>query len=182
MDVPRARFGGGGIQVYGGVGGMGLDTDAAQGASGKFRRLPGAARYIAGALWALGKFQPFQLQLELDGQPVSVRGPVMLAAVANTPTYGAGVRIAPAAEIDDGLLDVVVVSELSWLPILEMIPQLLRTGDARRPELQRFRARRVALRTDRPAPFHGDGEILGATPVEIENLPRAVRVVAPARH
>ena len=181
MDVLRARFADGSTSVYVGGGGLGLDAEAAALASGRFRRLPGAARYVAGALWALAAFQPFQVEVEVDGQPAPTRsGPVMFAAVANTPTYGAGVRIAPAAEIDDGWLDLVLVGKLSWTRLLELIPVILRTGDVRSPEIQRFRARRVLLRTDRPAPFHGDGEVLGAAPVEVENLPAAIRVAAPA--
>ncbi len=103
----------------------------------------------------------------------------MFAAVANTPTYGAGVKIAPTAEIDDGQLDLVLVGELAWTRLLEVIPVILRTGDVRLPEIRRFRARRVVLRTDRPALFHGDGEVLGEAPVEIENLPGAICVTAP---
>jgi len=90
------------------------------------------------------------------------------------------VRIAPEARLDDGWLDVVLVRQLSWLRLVEAIPLLLQSGDLRWPEIRRYRARHVVLRTDRPAPFHGDGEILGQSPVEIEVLPGVLRVVAPA--
>jgi len=182
MDAVRARLAQGTTSFYVGGGGLGLDAEAARLANGKFRHLPGAARYVAGALWALAAFQPFHLEAEMDGKPaVPVGGPLLFAAVANTPTYGAGVKIAPGAEIDDGLLDLVLVRDLSWARVIEMIPVMLRTGDVRWPEIQRFRARRISLKADRRVPFHGDGEVLGEAPVEIENLPGAIRVVAPAR-
>src|SRR6266851_5774064 len=144
-------------------------------------RDPVAARYIAGALWALATFAPFHVTAEIDGQPAAASGPMMFAAIANTPTYGAGVKIAPTAEIDDGQLDLVLVGELAWTRLLEVIPLMLRTGDVRWPEIQRFRARRVVLRADRAALFHGDGELLGEAPVEVENLPGAIVVAAPPR-
>ncbi len=180
VDILRARFSDGRSSVYVGGGGLGLDAQAAQYASGKFRRLSGAARYIAAALWAMAAFQPFHLQAEIDGELYAPSEPLMLAAAANTPTYGAGIKIAPTAEMDDGLLDLVLVKQLSWTRLLEIIPVILRTGDVRGPEIQRFRARRVRLRADRPVLFHGDGEVLGNAPVEIETLPGAVRVLAPA--
>lgn len=179
MDVLRARFASGSTAVYVGCGGLGLDAEAAGLANGRFRRLPGAMRYVAGALWALASFEPFHLEAERDGEPLrAVSGAVLFAAVANAPTYGAGVKIAPAAEIDDGMLDLVVLREMAWTALVELIPVMLRTGEARAPEVQRFRARRVRLRTDRPALFHGDGEVLGEAPVEVENLPGAIRVIA----
>ncbi len=188
MDVLRARFDRGNADFYVGGGGLGLDAQAARLASGKFRGLPGAARYIAGALWALAAFQPFGVEAELDsGTPqaggkterATVSGTVLLAAVANTPTYGAGVKIAPCARVDDGLLELVLVGALPWTRLVEVIPMMLRTGDVPAPEVRRFRARRVVLRADRPVLFHGDGEVFGEAPVEIENLPGAIRVVAP---
>lgn len=182
VDILRARFSDGRSSVYVGGGGLGLDAEAAQYANGRFRRLPGAARYVAGALWALVGFEPLHVEVEIDGELI-VAGddPLLLAAAVNTPTYGAGVKIAPAAEVDDGLLDLVLVRQLSWTRLLEIIPVVLRTGDVREPEVRRFRARRVRLRADRPALFHGDGEVLGQAPVEIENLPKAIRVMAPVR-
>jgi len=182
IDVLQARFSGGNTSVYVGGGGLGLDAEAARLARGKFRHLPGAARYVTSALWALADFQPLRVEVESDGKRVTQGSePLLFAAAVNTPTYGAGIQIAPEAEMDDGLLDLVLVRQLAWTRLLELIPVMLQTGAVREPEIQRFRARRVLLRADRPARFHGDGEVLGEAPVEIENLPGAIRVAAPKR-
>ena len=182
MDVLRARFAGGKTAIYLGGGGLGLDAEAAALAETKFRRLPGAARYLAGALWAAASFQPFNLHAEIDGkQIISDRAGLLLAAINNTPTYGAGVRIAPDARVDDGLLEIVLVRQLSWLRLVEAIPLLLQSGRIHWPEIERYRGRQVVLHTNRPVAFQGDGEILGESPVEIEVLPAAIRVAAPAR-
>ena len=180
MDVFRAQFSDGRAAVYLGGGGIGLDAAAARLASGRFSHWPGAARYFASALSAMVGFVAPAVEVELDGACILAHAePMLLAVVTNTPTYGAGIRIAPEAKIDDGLLDVTLVSELSWARVLEAFPVLLRTGDLRWPEVKRFRGRRVVLRTKRPAPFHGDGEILGETPVEISVLTGAINVIAP---
>src|SRR5262249_22077926 len=112
------------------------------------------------------------------GEHRRIRTRVLLAAVLNTPTYGAGLRLAPRALPDDGELDIVLVEPLSALEVLDLLPRLAGSEEVRMPQITRWRARAVRLSTDRPARFHGDGEILGPTPVQIDVVPRAVRVLA----
>jgi len=177
VDVLRLRFSGGQTQLMIGAGGMGLDAEANQLATGRFRRVPGLLKYVTAALAALTTSQPLRVTAQIDD--TSWQGPLLLAAVANCPSYGAGFRIAPAARMDDGWMDLTFVEDLPWFRVLEAILVLLRDGDLRWPQVRRFRARRVRLSADRRSPFHGDGEILGEAPVEIEVLPGAVRVIAP---
>jgi len=73
------------------------------------------------------------------------------------------------------------VQDMPLLKLLEAIPIVLRSGDIRWPEVERFRCRRASFLTDRVALVHGDGEPLGQAPVEFEILPGAVQVMAPAR-
>ncbi len=181
IDVIRATFAGGKSAVYVGAGGVGMDAEAALLANTRLRRLPYVTRYLAGALWSFWRFKSLAVEagMETDSGSVKWAGKILLAAVANSPWYGSGFRIAPAAEMDDGWFDVALVREIPWTRLLEALPILLRTGDLRWPEIYRYRARRMTLRTDRPALVHGDGEILGETPVEFEILPAAIRVAAP---
>jgi diacylglycerol kinase (ATP) len=178
VDVLRARFTDGRTELYAGAGGMGLDAEAAQMVHGRFGRLPGVLRYAAAGLTALRDFAPIELNAEIDGH--GWHGRVLFVAVANAAAYGAGVRVAPDARMDDGWLDVVLVGEMSWTEVLDALVEVLRR-DSRleRPQIARYRARRVALRAGGAALFHGDGEILGAAPVEVEVLPGALRIPAP---
>jgi diacylglycerol kinase (ATP) len=99
-------------------------------------------------------------------------------AVANATSYGSGVRIAPQAKMDDGLLDVVIVGDVGLLRLLEAIPIVLTSGDLRGfPEVTRYRCRQVSLRADRAARVHGDGEALGVAPADFEILAGAIRVM-----
>ncbi len=103
----------------------------------------------------------------------------MLTAVLNSPTYGAGLRLAPGATLDDGLLDVVTIEDLSKIGVLALLPRLMASGELRTSRVKRWRAQRVRLTTNRPCVFHGDGEIIGTTPVDIEVVPRAIQVLLP---
>jgi diacylglycerol kinase (ATP) len=178
IDLIRARFGDRGMAHYIGVGGMGLDAEAAHLANTKFKQLPGVTRYLAGALWEFFHRGPIGLHAEIDG--VAWDGRVLFAAVANSTRYGSGIRIAPEAKMDDGWIDVALVQEVRLTGLMEAIPIVLTSGDLRGfPEVLRFRCKRIVLQTERPAKVHGDGELLGETPVELTVLSPAVRVMTP---
>jgi diacylglycerol kinase (ATP) len=180
VDLVRARTGDGRERLYVGGGGVGLDAEAMAHAAGKYRRLPGRLRYIASGLQALRGFAALGVRAEFpDGELPPMEAEVLLAGVLNTPSYGAGLRLAPGAQLDDGWLDVVFVKDLSALEVLALLPRLVWSGDMPPSSMTRVRARRVRLTTDRPCFFHGDGEILGPAPVEIEVIRGAIRVLAP---
>lgn len=176
VDLLRARCASGETAYVLSACGVGLDGDAARLVATRFRRLPGAMRYVVAALYALIRFKPLHMEVEWDGGTWT--GPLLLAAVANGPSYGAGIRIEPAARMNDGLLNIVLVQPLPIARILEAIPILLREGNLRWPEIRRIRARRVRLTPrDGNAAFHGDGELPGTPPVEIEVISAAAHFV-----
>lgn len=183
VDLARARTADGRMRFYLGGGGLGIDAEAARHATGSFRRWPGRSRYIASALRAFCTSRAIGVRAEFpqsDLPPLEVNS--LLAAALNTPTYGAGIRLAPDARLDDGWLDVVIVEDLSVFQVLALLPRLLMSGELRTPHLKRLRVQVVKFTTDRQSMFHGDGEVLGPTPVEIEVVPGAVRVLAPAQN
>jgi diacylglycerol kinase (ATP) len=177
VDLVRVRFSDGSVAHYIGAGGMGLDAEAAHLANTRFRTWLGVTRYLAGAFTIFFREPLLNVTAEMDG--ASWRGGALFVAVANATSYGSGVRIAPQAEMDDGLLDVVVVGDVGLMRLLEAIPIVLTSGDLRGfPEVTRYRCRRVSLRADRATRVHGDGEALGEAPAEFEILPGAIRVMA----
>jgi YegS/Rv2252/BmrU family lipid kinase len=183
VDLARARTADGRMRFYLGGGGLGVDAEAARYATGAFRRWPGRSRYIASALRAFCTSRAIGVRAEFpqsDLRPLEVNS--LLAAALNTPTYGAGIRLAPDARLDDGWLDVVILEDLSVFQVLALLPRLVMSGELQTPHIKRLRVQAVKFTTDRQCMFHGDGEILGPTPVEIEVVPGAVRVLAPAQN
>jgi diacylglycerol kinase (ATP) len=182
VDLARARTGEGRERLYAGGGGLGIDAEAARYASGAFRHLPGRSRYIASALRAFCTHRAIGVRAEFPLSDLApIEGKSLLAAVLNTPTYGAGIRLAPEARVDDGWLNAVIVEDLSAFQVLGVLPGLLSSGELRTPHVKRLRVQAVKFTTDRLCMFHGDGEILGPTPVEIVIVPQAVRVLAPVQ-
>ena len=180
VDLVRVRTAEGRTRLYAGGGGIGLDAEAARHANGAYRCLPGRSRYIASALRALLGFVPIEVRIDFPGSDLtSWEAKALLAAVLNSPTYGAGLRLAPDAALDDGLLEIVMIEDLSKIGVLALLPRLMGNGELRTSRVKRWRAQRVRLTTNRPCFFHGDGEIIGPTPVEIEVVPRAIQALVP---
>ena len=143
----------------------------------------GRSRYLASALRAWREFSPVGVRVEFpDDDIAAIEERVMFAAVLNTPSYGAGLRVAPAARINDGLLDVAMLKGLSAAEVGGALPRLFVSGELPDGYFNRRKARTVILQTDRACMFHGDGEILGPAPVRIEVVPNAITVIAPERN
>jgi diacylglycerol kinase (ATP) len=106
--------------------------------------------------------------------------------VANSGYYGKGMKIAPAARLDDGLLDIVVIEAASKLALMRSLPKVYDGGHVDLPEVTVLTGTRVELRADaaRPVPVGGDGEPLGQLPPQsgqpavVEVLPGALSVIA----
>lgn len=176
IDAVRARFTDGRVEHFIGTGGMGLDAEAAFLANTRFREWPGTLRYLAGALWAFSREPSFELSAKIDGADWA--GKCALASVANGPSYGSGIRIAPDAQMNDGFLNAVLVERVGWLRLLHGLAILLTHGELQFKEVKRFQAQRIRLAPNRPMKVHGDGESLGESPVEFEVLPGALLVKA----
>ena len=181
VDLVKVLTADGKTRLYAGGGGLGLDAEAACYASGTYRHLPGRFRYVAAALKALYEHLDLRVRVEFpetDCKPVEAS--CLLTCVLNTPTYGGGLRLASDAQIDDALINVALVEPLGAIAVLRLLPGLLLTGELRTSRIRRWQVKRVRLVSDRACFFHGDGEILGPAPVQIEVVPGAARVLAPA--
>ncbi len=182
IDLVKVCTGAGHVRLYLGGGGIGLDAAAAQHAASSFKNWPGRWRYIASAIRAYIGCAPGRIRItQLPSEEESVWELAILASVVNTPTLGAGIRIAPAAKIDDGELNLVLLGDLQLGRLLRLLPQLALRGTLNLPSLRTTNVRKLRIEADPPSMFHGDGELLGLTPVEIEVVPRAVEFLAPKR-
>jgi YegS/Rv2252/BmrU family lipid kinase len=160
-----------------GIASCGFDSDANRIAN-EARLVKGQAVYLYAALRALAAWRPAHFTVTLDGEAHEVVG--YGVAAANNKAYGGGMYVAPDAELDDGLLDVVWMSRSSKRRFL--VRTLPRVFDGRHVEDDKvtvLRAREARIESDRPFVVYADGDPLTETPVTVRLLPRALRVIAP---
>jgi YegS/Rv2252/BmrU family lipid kinase len=155
----------------------GFDSDANRIANAAPSWLGGQV-YAYGALRALAAWKPATFTIELDGEPRTYRGYSIIAA--NSSCYGGGMRIAPDAELDDGLLDVVLTEHIGRLRFLLKLGKVFKGTHVREPNVHVLRGRELRIAADRPFAIYADGEEIGDLPVVVSAHPSAVRVLVPA--
>jgi diacylglycerol kinase (ATP) len=136
----------------------------------------GQMRYNLATLAELRVFEPLPYTLELDGEVR--RLDAMLVAVGNGPSFGGGLRITHGAEIDDGLLDVVVIKTMSKPDLIRTYPKLYSGGHTQHPQYEHHLARSVTVAAPGIVAY-ADGERVGALPLTVEVAPLALRVLVP---
>jgi diacylglycerol kinase family enzyme len=106
---------------------------------------------------------------------------MLMLVVANARIFGGGFKIAPAADLGDGRLDVVSFANMPLLRRLAIMGQLLRGTHGGAPEVASVRARRLDLHFDAPPAYETDGEWHRAASADlaIESVPNALRVLVP---
>ncbi len=130
--------------------------------------------YLIGALRGLAHHRSQSVSISVDGACV-YEGALAVAAVANGPCFGGGMRIAPHARFDDGAFDWVIVPAMSRPSLLRKIPLLYRGAHLDDPRVLSGRGRLVEARAlDGPVRIDVDGESLGALPARFELLPTAL--------
>jgi diacylglycerol kinase (ATP) len=124
---------------------------------------------------------PTQNQIRGNGNSWTIISdrPTILAAFANTPTYGGGMKIAPQAKMDDGLLDICVVGGVDPFKLFCMFPTVYGGGHLKIREVSYFQAGRVRVETEHPLDVYADGEYVCRTLVEITIQRAALRIVCP---
>jgi diacylglycerol kinase (ATP) len=164
--------------------GVGLDGEIARRANSLPRWLRAHGGYALSLPAALLRFRPFDLKLSVvQGQPAEfclrTQQPVIAAIFANTPVYGGGMKVAPKAKMDDGLLDVCVIRDISKLKLLSVFPSVYLGKHLGISEVDYFPADSVRVETDRLLDVYADGEYVCPTPVEIGVAKSALRVIIP---
>ncbi|MFN2494527.1 MAG: diacylglycerol kinase family protein [Pseudonocardiaceae bacterium] len=151
--------------------------DAAVNARANAMRWPaGPRRYDLAVLAELAALTPRPVRVTAGGAEMALEA--TLVAVGNGPTYGGGLRICPAAELDDGLLDVIVIGAVSRRRLLRVFPRLRAGGHVDEPEVTLRRADTVRIDGDHGWPVYADGEPQGCLPVTVHCEPGALTVVA----
>lgn len=103
--------------------------------------------------------------------------PTVLAAFANTPVYGGGMKIAPQAQIDDGQLDLCIISDINKFKLFCLFPTVYFGRHLTMEEVQYSQTARLRIETQAPLDVYADGEYVCQTPIEVSIAAQALRVV-----
>jgi YegS/Rv2252/BmrU family lipid kinase len=166
-------------RAFVGIASVGFDSDANRIANEAPSWL-GNLVYAYGALRALFSWRPARFEIELDPSGERHSFSAYTVGACNSKTYGGGMRAAPDALLDDGLLDVVVLESVAKLAFLtKILPRVFSGTHVREPCVRTFRAREVRIDADRPFAMYADGDPIGELPLRVRAIAGAVNVIVP---
>ena len=159
--------------------GVGIDAMMIRDTKREDKRRFGRIAYIWTAMTRLLGFQPRRFRIAADDQQERRRASQIV--IANSGILGQPpFRWGPEIEPDDGRLDVCIVRARTLLDYLSLAWHVVRGQQRQSPNVRYLGAqRRIVIETDRPLPVQADGEIIGETPVQVQVVPAAVRVIVP---
>jgi diacylglycerol kinase (ATP) len=142
----------------------------------RWRWPKGPSRYTLAMLAELASFKPIHYEATIDGEHRSFQA--MLCAVANSESFGGGMRVAPNAIIDDGLLELFIVHSISRPEFIKVFPKVFTGEHIHHPAVEIIQAKHVKISSGN-MPAYSDGEAVGFSPVSAQIMPGSLRVFAP---
>jgi YegS/Rv2252/BmrU family lipid kinase len=161
-----------------GIASCGFDSEANKIAN-ETKLVQGNLVYAYAAVRALAAWTPARFELELDGRE-RLAFPGFSVGACNTRAYGGGMFVAPDAEIDDGLLDVVMYSQGTKRRFLYNLTKTFKGRLQESPSVHVVRAREMRISADRPFTMYADGDPIAELPATVRVRHRALRVLVPA--
>jgi diacylglycerol kinase (ATP) len=155
--------------------GLGFDAEIVRATTQKYKALGSVASYLMGLLSTLMLYQNQEVSLELDGEAENRK---VCAVMMSNGKYGGGsMLVAPHADPRDGLLDVLIIDDLSKPDLLWSLPRIYRGTHLTHPKVTMKKAREIYIQTRQPLSLQADGELLGESPARFSVLPAALNII-----
>lgn len=136
----------------------------------------GTSRYTLAALWQIVLARKRRAKITLDGR--ASEDDFFFIVGANTKFTGKGMKLAPDAIMDDGLIDVVVVRHATRGQMVAMFNKVFDGSHVELPCVEIHRVRSFAIESAAGDLLNMDGELKGSTPLRVEMIPSAMRIFA----
>lgn len=160
------------------VAGIGMDAEANARANRMPRWLKSRGGYVLAALQSLIAFKAAEMNITAEGR--EMRRSAFFIAIGNALSYGGGMKVTPQAALDDGLLDICIVSQMNKLKLLGWVPTIFFGEHLRLKEVEYFQTAELRIESQRGLDVYADGECAAQTPVEIGLIRRGLRVIVPS--
>jgi YegS/Rv2252/BmrU family lipid kinase len=163
-------------KAFVGIASFGFDSECNELAN-ETKFIRGNLVYAYSAVRVLARWKDARFTVTIDGRRREFTG--YSVAIANSKAFGGGMLMAPDAELDDGLLDVVTISSSSKWRYISGMPSLFKGTHVERDQVQVDRGEVVEVAADRPFTIYADGDPLADTPATVTVARRALNVIVP---
>jgi len=155
--------------------GVGFDAEVVKATDSLPKYFGGTVPYIGGLLRSLIGFKNKTVALRV-GERVETKR-ILSIVVSNGRYFGGGMRVAPQAELDDGLLDVMTVDDMGRLELLKAFPTIYKGTHITHPKVKMEKATHITVASSERILVHADGELLGEAPVSFWLMPTALSIM-----
>ena len=160
-----------------GIASCGFDSVANRIAN-ETRVVRGNLVYTYGAIRAIAGWHSTTFTITVDGGTTRLITGYTIAA-ANSKFYGGGMMVAPQATLDDGLLDLVIISDMPKLRFVALLPTVFKGDHVKHAGVEVLRCASVEISASRPFTMYADGDPIAELPVTVSVLPGAIRTIVP---
>lgn len=174
MDIGKDRDG-----YFGIILGLGFPSDVMHHVNTTKNIFRGSLAITASIIQVVNKLQPYPVHIELDDGKLDTT--VMGIFILNTRFTGGGLQIAPDAKYDDGILDVVIMHQMSKLDFLSTLPKAYQGKHLSNPRCELFQTKTIKVTTAEPMRKLFDGNVFGSSPVDAQVMPEALKIWVPGR-
>jgi len=133
----------------------------------------GKMKYNIAMLLELPRFKPTPYEIVIDGKPIKTQA--MLIAIANGLSYGGGMKVCPEAQIQDGLLDIMILAPVSKFEFVRIFPSVFKGLHVNHPAVSIVQGRSIQITAD--AVGYADGERIGDLPLNVSISPNRMKVL-----
>ncbi len=183
IDLARVKFkrkdGSDEIRLFVNECQVGIGGAVVEGVQTQHKKLGGFLGFGIVALRELFRYRNHLTGITIDDQAPIERSSLGIV-VGNGPYCGGGMKLAADADLSDGLLDVLIIHELSVFKRLVSFPKIYQGKHLQLNCCSYLRGKRISITSPHPLPVAADGEMLGVTPIEIEILPGRLRILCQA--
>ena len=160
-----------------GAGGVGFDVAVIERAQLWRRRWKGISPFFLAVPLEFMRYRfPW---ISIQAQDWQYTGPAWQVLFTKIPRYALLIKITPSLRLDDGFMGICVVPPMPKLRLLACLPLLPFLGFQSLLAVRFVKASSLTITSSPPLPFHGDGDVIGQTPVSLRVLPRALKIMIP---
>jgi diacylglycerol kinase (ATP) len=181
IDAGRVTFsewdGTEGMAYFANIASAGMSGAVARQANQSSKALGGRISFFTALVRVFAGWSNTELQLDAGGERRA--GKMTNLIVANGRYQGGGMLIAPEAEVDDGLFDILVIGDITKRDFVLNVGKIYRGTHLSHPKIELLRSQTVSVDAEVPVPLELDGEQPGTTPARFDVVPRALRLRVP---
>ena len=153
--------------------GVGLDAEVLRATKKRFRVISTIPYWISG-VYTFAGYRPKHMTISIDGQ--TENRTALGVIINNGHSFAGGMRIAPGADIADGLFDTIVLSDISKLDFIRGLSMVYKGTLGNHPKVNTYKAKVIEINSKEQLYLQADGELLGQAPANFRVLPQALRV------